>query len=78
MSCSKDSDVVSDSDINDCVVLAEAYNLALIAYVYDQTSVEKCEDLVQAAQNYIDGCDILTSEEKAEIQEQIDDADCSL
>jgi hypothetical protein len=75
MSCKKDK--IIEPELNNCVALAEAYTVALTAYIYDPSSTEKCEAFLQAAQDYIDGCDILTPEQKAEIQEQIDNADCS-
>ena len=73
-SCDKDKD--TEPDVNQCVVLGEAYVEALTAYINDPTS-EKCENFVQAAQDYINGCAILTPAQKAEIQEQLDEADCS-
>ncbi len=74
-SCKKDID--TPSDVYNCVELANTYNLALIAYMNDQTDYDKCVAFVEAAQNYIDHCDILTDEQKAEMQEQIDNANCS-
>jgi len=70
-------DKKTEPELNNCVALAEAYTVALTAYLYDQTNSQKCEEFLQAAQDYIDGCDILTPGQKAEIQEQIDEADCS-
>lgn len=74
-SCDKDKDTVPDT--NNCVVLGKAYTEALTAFINDQSNSEKCENFLQAAQDYINGCAILTPEQKAEIQEQIDNADCS-
>ncbi len=74
-SCDKDKD--TEPDVNHCAVLGEAYVEALTAYINDLSNSEKCEIFLQAAQDYINGCDLLTPELKAEIQEQIDDADCS-
>jgi hypothetical protein len=73
-SCKKE--IVTLPDVNNCVELGNAYNLALIAYINDQTDYDKCVVFVDAAQDYIDGCDVLTAEQKAEMQEQIDNANC--
>jgi len=74
-SCDKDKD--TEPDVNHCAVLGEAYVEALTAYINDLSNSEKCEIFLQAALDYINGCDLLTPELKTEIQEQIDDADCS-
>ena len=74
-SCDKDKD--TEPDVNHCAELGEAYVEALTAYINDLSNSEKCEIFLQAAQDYINGCDLLTPVQKAEILEQIDEADCS-
>ena len=73
-SCKKDKDdVLSDN----CDALATAYNDAAMAYMSDPTNSEKCEDFVEAVTKYIEGCGILTPQQKQEFQDAVDAADCS-
>ena len=74
-SCKKDK--TEDPISNNCDALANAYYEAVVAYSSDPTNTEKCENLIDAVTNYVDGCNILTAQQRQELQDAIDNADCS-
>ena len=71
-SCKKAADILS----GDCNHLIEAYTDAANAYTLDP-SVENCEAYVDALEDYVNGCAILTAQQKQEFQNDINNADCS-
>ena len=74
-SCKKDK--TSETNSNNCDALANAYYEAVVAYSSDPTNTEKCENLLDAATNYANDCTILTAQQRQELQDAIDNADCS-
>ena len=74
-SCKKDK--TNDPVSNNCDALANAYSQALLDYTNDPTNSEKCQNFVDAVTNYINGCAILTPQQKQEFQDAVDAADCS-
>ncbi len=59
-----------------CDALAADFEAALTAFITNPTR-ETCEDYVDALEDYINGCALLTPAERAQFQQSIDDADCS-
>ncbi len=74
-SCKKDK--TSEPDSANCDALSNAYYQAVVEYSQDPTNTEKCENLVDAATNYANNCMILTPQQQQELQDAIDNADCS-
>jgi len=72
VSCKKDE----ISNTEKCDQLIVTYQQAVSDYAVNPNT-ETCEAFVQALENYINGCSILTAMQRQEFQEEIDGADCS-
>jgi hypothetical protein len=74
-SCKKTADALTPNPAN-CDALLNAYSAAVNAYILDQ-SVANCEAYVDALDNYINGCAILTPAQKQAYNDELDNIDCS-
>jgi 6-phosphogluconate dehydrogenase (decarboxylating) len=73
-SCKKATDAINPTD--NCDELMDAYTVALNAWV-STPSETTCEAYVDALDKLINGCAILTAAQRAEFNNQLEDADCS-
>ena len=69
-----------DDEVKDtlnCTELAAKVSTAAAAFSANATA-STCNDYKEAIQDYIDGCDILTDQEVADLELTLDGLDCSI
>ena len=74
LSCgSKKGDILNP--LGNCGKLAEDYSFALTAYAQNQ-STANCQNLFRTLDKYINGCSILTAEQKRDFNQSKADLKC--